>query len=599
LLGTALLGAILTGLGLSKMLTRATVLASLLLCAFGLPLALSLARRLLGSIQQELPKWADEPISIRFLAGLLVAVIAMHGIAAYVRPPVGDAEAFYMVYPKIIAATERLTAMPGLYAAFSSIGLPAELHFAALMLLADPHAAKLFVWPVCLSAAAMLAGIGIQVGLARKANLFALVMLFSSPTFTHYISDGKVDLFAAAFGLAAFYWALSPRLARGDAFVIALIGLFAGLATVAKLSYLVAFFPPLLVLVAWRLCAECDPMMAQREKISLAATRLMQVGLWAALAWTPHFVKNAVLFSAPLAPLWGGPQDKSWLQQVWFSAETTRWIVLTYPLALVFGRYPMQGGGLSFLLIAFLPLIFLLRPSQQVWRSRLALITCAGLLAIALWVALQPSIIAPRYLLASLLLLIPLIAKATEHAWNIAERWSLLRIALFVSLIAAFLIAIYPVLPAARLAIEFARGKNIDPCALAGPHCAPLSELNREAALGDRIFMATYNGYWLRPDLLQCRDSPDDDHAIQSSPTPFESLHDRGFRFVILDKTSHRRILSRLESSSPPSWLSVEQLFDSPHLAIWRLVPESPPRKPAFTCRQLDAPMWEVVALHR
>src|SRR5690554_1553406 len=57
-----------------------------------------------------------KPSSGALVAMLIVstgAIALWSGVLAFVRPPFGDADAFYMTYPKIIAATGRLEAMAG------------------------------------------------------------------------------------------------------------------------------------------------------------------------------------------------------------------------------------------------------------------------------------------------------------------------------------------------------------------------------------------------------------------------------------------------------------------------------------------------------
>jgi hypothetical protein len=132
------------------------------------------------------------------------------------------------------------------------------------------------------------------------------------------------------------------------------------------------------------------------------------------IAWIPQLIKNWMLFDAPLAPFFG-LTDKNWLNQEWFNQEVTRRILMTYPFALVSGRYPMQGGGLSFLFIAFLPFLFWLN-TKSCNRTLLFAVTFSGLVSLAVWMLIRPSVIAPRYILATLLLFVPVLAIAVEHA---------------------------------------------------------------------------------------------------------------------------------------------------------------------------------------
>ncbi len=91
------------------------------------------------------------------------------------------------------------------------------------------------------------------------------------------------------------------------------------------------------------------------------ASAVLLVTLSALAMLIPHFIKNALLFGEPFAPfLTLHGQASHITSQRWFSPETTAEIVAVYPLALVFGRYPMMGGTLSPLLLMVAPLVIFL-----------------------------------------------------------------------------------------------------------------------------------------------------------------------------------------------------------------------------------------------
>jgi hypothetical protein len=181
---------------------------------------------------------------IGFLVLLLVLLLGF----VTLLPPTGgsDAEAFYLALPKLIAATHRLLPMPGGYEHFTQIGLQGEMHFAALMSVSNYHAAKLFVWPTSLAIGLMVMGLGKLVGLGRQGNYISIAILFTSTAFTNIIWDGKVDLFATAMGLSAYYWALQRTSVPG---AVKMAGLFTGLALVAKFSFIPTLLPGVMLLV--------------------------------------------------------------------------------------------------------------------------------------------------------------------------------------------------------------------------------------------------------------------------------------------------------------------------------------------------------------
>lgn len=592
IVGQAVVAALLTVVALIGWLWPAVIAVGLaaLVAAAARPMWTAARGALLGA-RDTLAWLRAEPAALRLTAVLLAVLVAGLGLAAAVRPPVGDAEAFYVVYGRLIAARGTLEPMPGLYAGFSSIGLMGELHFAALIALSGVAAAKLFVWPLALAAAAVLAAICRAVGVGRRGQLFALAMLFTTTAFTHHIHDGKVDLFAAALGLTAVYWVLAGGGAPARP-GIALAGLSAGFAAVAKFSYIPSLLPALVVLLAWR---ERRVHGGGWRALRALTVSLTVLGLWALVATLPHLLKNAVLFDAPLAPFVGGPQDKGWLRQVWFPAEVTRRIVLTYPLALVFGRYPMQAGNLSYLLLAFLPLAWWLPRPARWGTSPLAAVTLAGLIGTALWVALRPSVIAPRYILATLLLLYPLVARSVEHALAVEPRPRWLRAGIVASTLAAFLVFSYPLFPMARQMVSALQGTSADPCALASPYCGPLRALDAVAAPGDRVYYAGYYTYWLRDDLLQCRDSYREAgwmRLLEGPGLTWEALAEGGFRWLVVELASHAAEYQALSASAPPPGVEVRESVRTAEVLVLRLDDHAGPKAPA--CREAPPGTWRV-----
>lgn len=596
LTGQALVAALWIGVGLAGWFTPRVVWACVaLLIGLASPLLLPVARRSVGVARGVLSEVGAMPWWLRVVALLLAVLVVGFGVAAWLKAPVGDGEAFYMAYAKVIADAHRVAPMPGLYAPFSTIGLVAELHFAALMQVGDAGAAKLFVWLLALAAGAILAAICRRAGVGPQGRLVALVMLFTTTAFSNHISDGKVDLVAAALGLCAVYWAMVADV-TARRLAIPLSGLCTGFAVVAKFSYVPAFVPAIVLLVAWQRLAGASGETPVRTGFLATASALMVFGAWAVLAVLPHLTKNAVLFGAPLAPFVGGPQDKNWLQQVWFPAEVTARILRTYPLALTFGRYPMQGGNVSFLLLAFAPLVWWLPRPQRFWDSLLFRLCLAGAVGTACWLVLRPSVIAPRYLLATLLLFVPLTARAAEHAITreVAPSW--LSVGITTSLAAAVTIFAYPLLPLPKALLQYAQGR-LPVCALASVHCNPLQRLNSMAAPGDRVFMLNYYGYWLRPDLLQCRDSYGDDRILVKLDGPgltWEILRAGGFRYVVADKVDYADDLHRLSALRVPTGVTVTQILDTPQLELFEVTSASDTAK-AAACQKVKPPAWSVI----
>ena len=545
LLGGAFCAALLTIIGLLGMLDVLTVALTLVPGVVAFVVGALRRPAVWGRIAAAFASLRSQPFWVTLVVALLIVVALGFAVAAWFTPPKGDAAAFYLVYPKIIAAAGALFPMPGLYEGFSMIGLSAEYHFAALLVLADVGAAKLFMFPVALASAALLAGLVRICGGGLVAIVLSCAVLLTSSTFHLYVFDGKVDLLAAAFGLAAAYWLIRRPVVRADYSAYALSGLFAGLATVSKFSYVLALGASLLVLLFWRTSVAERATRGAWSYLKLLLLGGLVMAATTLVGWLPHVLKNSVLFHAPLAPFIGASGSGDIFNQVWFSASTTWQIVLTYPLALVFGRYPMQGGGLSFLLLCFLPLLFWGSRSFGWHRSKAGVLALAGLAALVVWVALRPSVIAPRYILASLLLFVPLIVIKVEELLRDGSGPAFLRIGVVGSVLAAIAASCWQLLPLPSALAAAARGT--DPtCLMASPECIPLRQLSGQATPGDRMLVATYYAYWLDASYLQCRDVGNELASAAGQPDLMGWLQRRAFRYVIIDPLVHPQLASAL-----------------------------------------------------
>ncbi len=575
LTGAAVISALLTVLGLIGQLRPLPLILILLPGAVGLILGRNSLHDLIHAFLEALRVFRMMPLRLVVIGGFTALLALSSGIGAWVLPPKGDAAAFYMVYPKIIAATGLLEPIHGPFYSFSAIGLPVELHYAALMVLADDHAAKFFMFPIAVSAGVILVGIVRLCGGGIAAVTLTWAMLFSSYTFHHYVYDGKVDLAAAAFGLAAVYWLLRGTESRVSVLAFGVAGWFAGLATAAKFSYLLVMGVSLSVLLTWRLVVSPS----EETRLGESSVHLARVSglmaIAAVVAWIPQLLKNGMLFDAPLAPFIGGQSESNLLSQVWFSPDDTRKILLTYPFALVFGRYPMQGGGLSFLFLAFLPfLAWMARPVS--WRKSMTVaVTVAAFAGVAAWMVLRPSVIAPRYILATLLLFVPILAIAAENVLTRRPMSRMLQTGTTATVMLAIAASFWHLLPIAGLVLS---GKHVrdDECLLASVECGSFLQLEEVARPGDRILISSYYPYWLAPSHLQCRDSLQEQREIpdQAQLLPWLQLH--GFAYVAIDSQVSGKLADNMAQLAISHSGEVQELPGVKALRMYRIKSETP-----------------------
>ena len=529
------------------------------------------------------------------LVALMAVAIYMAGFTSLGRPLMGDAAAFYMALPKVMADSYRLAPLPG-YEAFTQIGLQGEMHYAALMTLGSADAAKLFAWPTILAGAVILAAAGSITGLKRRGQWIVFVGVFTSSSVLYLCGDGKVDLFATALGLAAYFWAVQMNRSKG-ASSVRFAGLFVGFAVVAKFSYLPVLLPGIVCLSLWSFLVDQTDKSEVKANRLRAAALFLRLGFWISLAVIPHLIKNYILFDNPLAPF--SASGAGWAGQRWFSADTTRHILLTYPMSLTIGQYWGQYGNLSPLVLAFAPITLLLSRPKPFLGSPLVALTLAAGSGLVCWVILHPSLISPRYILSTLLILILPAARAAEHV-SLPEtgmRWlsgSVLGSILVTQVFVAFYFSDQVFFP--KQTKRYLMGR-LSECERDGTYCRGLNELGDRAEPGARVLLAAYYGYWMRPDLLQCTSTEEELKELREKKAElfWLSLCQRGFEYVVIDKTTHGSLMKNLEKENIPSWVKISPQWGEGNLLIFHLEFENPPCAPVIECRQENPPAWILV----
>jgi hypothetical protein len=530
----------------------------------------------------------------QFLAGLTV-VLCLAWVTSLGRPLQGDGPAFYFALSKLIAFSHRLVPMPG-YEVFTNVGLQGELHFAALMALHSPEAAKLFSWPTISMAGIMLASLGRVTGMGRRGQWLTLSMLFSSSAVIWLSGDGKVDLFAVAFGLAAYYWAIQLRFSH-TRMALLLTGLFSGFAIVAKLSYAPVIVPTIGLLVLWGYAGEFRYRSLWRATLRAFLAGCMVIFLGLIPAFLPHLVKNGLLFHNPIAPIGSG--NSTWLIQTWYGPAITRHILLTYPLALTYGSFWAQYGNLSPLILAFLPLAYYLSRPRPFLSSPLVVLTLTALLGIVTWSVYDPSVFSPRYILAALLLLILLPARAAEYISLNDQRPRLLAAAIPVLtatvMVSTGLYFIDQVFFPSHT-VQYLTGA-LDECERDGAYCTAMEKINQRAGAGSRVYLASFQHYWFRGDLLQCISRTEEAVSTGlSGEGLWLKLYERGFDYLLIDASAHALVLQGLDPGHLPKWVALKLIYDKPPLTVYQMTFTPPPSmiEPVVCQRHGLSTIWDV-----
>ena len=485
--------------------------------------------------------WLRASFSWRVIA-VLAAALFIYGFATMGRKLIEvDASAFYLAAAKLIAHTGKIGKLPG-YEYFSWVIMTGELLYASLMLLGAPGTgARFYEWINFLPALVALYWVGRVSNLSVRASFLVVVMALTSSAAVGLWGGGKTDTFAVGPAVIGVWFALASWRSEHRWSCTAMAGLFCGFAIAAKLSYLITLLPAVTLLINWdeAIAIIGDARALSRKSLLQRAKQIALNSVWffsfLTLALAPLLIKNLVVFHLPL-----GTTAVSLASSKWYSSWTVLRLILSYPIALTYGRYWAQGGTLSPLILAFFPLFFLIPRNDRKLSSPLAALTISTVVAVAIWMALMPSIFMPRYILATLLLLgVPAAAGA---AFVSRERTLLTGIVLSVT---AIVIVLTPNQVNTRSpnfyadrAIDYFWNGNEAALFDRDPFVASMFEVNEAAHPNDRVLLLAYPRIWLRGDLLAAISSTyevEEAKALldQNSAEFWTYLQDKGFSFVI------------------------------------------------------------------
>jgi hypothetical protein len=484
---------------------------------------------------------ARAPLSWRLLT-VLAALLFAYGFSTMGRVLEGDGSAFYLAAAKLMAHTGRIGSLPG-YESFSWVIMTGELLYGSLMLLGSPGtSARVYEWINFLPLLGALYSVARICGLSARAAFLATLMALTSSAAVGLWGGGKTDTFAVGPALIAVWFALASWRSDRRRNYIAMSGLFCGFAIATKFSYLIVLLPCTMLLIHWH-----DTLAALGEMKAFAWRGLLQRvirialnSLWffglLAIGLAPFVVKNLIIFNAPFGS--AGTLASS----AYFSSKTTLRLILSYPIALTYGRYWAQLGTLSPLILAFIPLFFLMPRSERRLASPLMAMTISTVVALAIWMILMPSIFMPRYILATLLLLgIPAAAGAAHVS---RERTILAGMVVSATAVVTMLtpnqVMSRTLVFEPGWAIDYFRDGDEEALFTRDAYVAPSMEINKSAPLNDRVLLLVYQRVWLRGDLLE-RTSTTDEVAeakelLDKRGADFWAyLQDKGFRSLIVD----------------------------------------------------------------
>ena len=579
-----------------------TVVIGLLLFVLilaGLPFLYKEIFALLGHFRLLWQELRAEPWVWQGIA-LAAVVFCLYFVTTLGSGLTGDSMAFYMMIPKLTAASHHLTFGPSedIAAAF---GLQGELHYAALLSLGNLDAARLFDWPILLAGAVMMSAVSAKVGVGRRGQLIALIMFLTSFAVLHFTGQGKVDRFAIGLALAAVYWAMQTGFSS-------LTGYLTGMAVIAKLIYLPFFVPIVIFLSLWKHVQPYDVSVKTVFRTLFDRKLLLAFGMGVFLALLPFLIKTAYLpslleYDEARMELIKNPDPDTAIAMGLIPFSDMLRFYFRFPFDVTFMLYE----SVSPLILAFIPLVLFLPRNSLAKFTPLWNITMAAIVGTTIWMFLYPNFTHPlsmyygrglRYYLPSVLLFIPIAARAAEYA--AAQHLNSSRFLRGIIAGSVLLTLLTTMMRYTNNQVFFPVNtykyllQEISECDL--PHepnyCAVMKELNRTAPAGARVLTSS-TVYWLRPDLIECA------YDILYTPT-FEQSDDmwfwirkNGFDYMIVNEFDPKSV--DLVSSSPPDGFTVVSLFKDGPNTVYKLNYSDAAGEPEKVCRQVAPAVWSVI----
>lgn len=445
--------------------------------------------------------------------------------------PVSDALAYYLVQPRVIAITEKLTVVRE-YENFFQSSAFIEMNLASVYSLSGELCTRLYL----LYSGLLLLKVVIEIcGLLKLSSLAKQIMialLITSTFITNTMADGKTDNVSTYWFMSAFA-ILLLALDESKNKVFILLGLLLGLSVLSKISY-AAIVPGLFIFALYR---------SKQLQVKEINKKILFTFVGILIIIMINAAKNQVIFSQLFVPYFSGNNSNVvLLNQEWFNSENTKWILLIYPLLLIFGKLPMQYGTLSPLILAAAPYFF----SSELRKNRISgeklAIFFTSILSILIWIALKPSVFAPRYIAPAYILFLIVISLLVSQVINHLYFNLTLRII-------ACLVLVQLMLHTTQTFISNDRTFYFDS---AQDENRLYKDVDIKLDRDSLIYLNTYNSGMLSNRALICSSAIQEFEGIESlDPTRdiWRDLYAQGFRMVITDSSTHKELATNTESS--------------------------------------------------
>lgn len=468
--------------------------------------------------------------SIWWILGIIALILLAWKVILSSLPFFGDASAFYMVLPKVIAYSKGMVSLQG-WEKIIQLGVAPAMHSAAAMLLFGEKTVAFFLFSLFIGALGLSIEIGRLVGLSYRGLLLLAAMMLASSAVYYPALGGNIGYFSIFPSISAVYWCF--HIANYKYRSAAICGILLGGGIYAKLSTAPTLVVIVMAMIFWSWFRNNA---VTRKNVLVLSKILVFVIFISFFAYFPNLIMNGLMYQKPFLPFYPYSDILSNQGQCRSHYDMIG-LILSYPFALTWGFYALQFGRISPAVIALYPSFLIIQNKKALLKSPACIVALIGFLSLVLWIILFPRNISPRHFVPTTILLMILPAKCGEILLCPGTRFRWAKIAGKVCIPLILLSSI----------LQTPRGFSLTTDYLFGPYdwespaegylrCP--AAISKEVSGGERVLVASFYIYPLSSEQISTMYSSQEREALKSLSSGekrWSHLYEEGVRYILID----------------------------------------------------------------
>lgn len=337
---------------------------------------------------------------------------------ALIQPLTGDDLVYYYAQAKLIAHLHTYQSINTFEMLGNVIPFVFEMMFSAFYLcggaVIGQYASKMLVFVCFVFSLSLLFHFIKEMGISKEYGIFAVLILITSSALVISLSSGKPDIPSLLASCAAIYMVTKLKPEIPDEFNMSIVAFLTAMACLGKFSSL----SQVTIIVFCIYLGKRYRILRLISKEAFYAACIFILTLL--IGWA---FKNYLVGGEPLAPFVNFKPSVykfNVLSWVLNTPEVTNHILKIYPLAIIYGNFLAQEGSISSLLsvsyIFFLASIFIRGKVQ--YNISLICTFIGTTLGLLIWLLINPSILAPRYMYPLIVGIVVCAGPAFDFIWQ-------------------------------------------------------------------------------------------------------------------------------------------------------------------------------------